>query len=156
MAMVRPFNNYGPRQNEGSYAGVIPLTIKRICNGHQPIIYGDGKQTRDFIFAADTAKWTIEIYKNDRTRGEVINLASGRQIAIETIIKGICKTLKYTGKIKYQPERAGDVRAHEGSVEKAKKLLNFEPAVDFPQGIEETIQWYREFVFKDAGERKRR
>ncbi len=155
MAIVRPFNNYGPRQNEGSYAGVIPLTIKRICTGQKPVIYGDGKQTRDFIFVTDTVKWTIEIFKNDRTRGEIINLASGRQTAVETIIKGICQTLNYKGEIKYQPERPGDVRTHEGSVEKAKKLLNFESTVDFSKGIERTIQWYREFVFKDAQERGR-
>lgn len=141
-AIVRPFNNYGPRQNEGSYAGVIPKTIKRILDGHKPVIYGDGKQTRDFIYVKDTADWTVEIYKNDNTRGEIINLAAGKQTPIEAVIKGICKELNYDGEIEYREKRPGDVRKHEGCVQKAGKLLNFKPNVDYSEGIKQTVQWY--------------
>lgn len=141
-SIVRPFNNYGPRQNEGSYAGVIPKTIKRILKGQKPIIYDNGKQTRDFIYVKDTADWTTEIYKNDKTRGEIINLASGKQIPIEVVIKGICKELNYDGEIEYREKRAGDVRKHQGSVEKARKLLSFEPNIGYPEGIKQTVQWY--------------
>jgi len=141
-AIVRPFNNYGPRQNEGSYAGAIPKTIKRILDGHKPVIYDDGKQTRDFIYVKDTADWTVDIYKNDNTRGEIINIASGKQIPIEVVIKGICKELNYNGEIEYREKRPGDVRKHEGCVRKAVKLLNFKPNVDYSEGIKQTVQWY--------------
>jgi UDP-glucose 4-epimerase len=143
VTIIRPFNNYGPRQNEGSYAGVIPLTIKRILNGEKPIIYGDGKQTRDFIYATDTAKATIDVYKNEESRGEIINLASGKQIKIEKIIKIICDELKYTGNIEYRERRPGDVQVHEGSIEKAKQLVDFKPSINFTKGIKLTIDWYK-------------
>ncbi len=143
VTIIRPFNNYGPRQNEGSYAGVIPLTIKRILNGKKPIIYDDGKQTRDFIYVTDTAKGTIDIYKNEETRGKIINLASGRQIEIRKIIKIICTELGYTGNIEYRERRPGDVRVHEGSIEKARNLVHFKPSVNFTKGIKLTINWYK-------------
>lgn len=143
MAIVRPFNNYGPRQNEGSYAGVIPVTIKRIMNGEKPIIYGDGKQTRDFIFVGDTVAGTIKIYQNKKARGEIFNLASGQQIRIAKLIKTICREMKYQGKIAYHNERPGDVRKHQGDAAKAKKLLGFEPIVQFEDGIKKTVSWYR-------------
>ena len=143
VTIIRPFNNYGPRQNEGSYAGVIPLTIKRILNGKKPILYDDGKQTRDFIYVTDTAKATIDIYKNEKTRGEFINLASGRQIEIKKIIKTICDEMGYTGNIKHREKRPGDVRVHEGSIEKARKLIHFKPSVNYIKGIKLTIDWYK-------------
>jgi UDP-glucose 4-epimerase len=143
VTIIRPFNNYGPRQNEGSYAGVIPLTIKRILNGEKPIIYGDGKQTRDFIYVTDTAKATIDVYKNEELRGEIINLASGEQIKIEKIIKTICDEFGYTGNIEYRERRPGDVRVHEGSTEKARRLVDFKPSINFTKGIKLTIDWYK-------------
>ena len=76
VTIPRPFNNYGPRQNSESYAGVIPLTIKRILNNESPIIYGDGTQTRDFIYVGDTAKAIIDVYLSKNTRGRIINIAS--------------------------------------------------------------------------------
>ena len=146
-AIVRPFNNYGPRQNEGSYAGVIPITIKRIINGDKPVIFGDGKQTRDYIYVTDTANATINIYMNEDTRGEIINLASGEQIEIEKIIKTICNELGYTGSIEYREKRPGDVRIHEGSIEKARQLVDFKPSVNFEKGIKFTIDWYKKNMF---------
>ena len=146
VTIIRPFNNYGPRQNEGSYAGVIPLTIKRILNGEKPIIYGDGKQTRDFIYATDTAKATIDVYKNEESRGEIINLASGKQIKIEKIIKTICDEMRYTGNIEYREKRPGDVRVHEGSIERARQLIDFKPSINFTKGIKLTIDWYKKNI----------
>lgn len=143
MALVRPFNNYGPRQNEGSYAGVIPITITRIMRGEKPIIYGDGKQTRDFIFVGDTVAGTIKIYQNKKSRGEVFNLASGQQISIAKLIKTICREMNYRGEIEHRSERPGDVRKHQGDASKAEKLLGFTPMVRFEEGIKKTVDWYR-------------
>ena len=106
-------------------------------------IYGDGKQTRDFIYVTDTAKATIDVYKNEELRGEIINLASGEQIKIEKIIKTICDEMGYTGNIEYRERRPGDVRVHEGSIEKARKLIDFKPSMNFTKGIKLTIDWYK-------------
>lgn len=144
ISIARPFNNYGPRQNEGSYAGVIPITIKRIMNNEPPIIYGDGLQTRDYIYVEDTVNGFIEIYNTKKTRGKLINLASGEEKTILYMIQAIAKEMGYEGKIDFQPPRKADVRRHKGDITLAKKLFNFNPAITFETGIKKTVEWYKE------------
>jgi len=141
--IVRPFNNFGPRQNEGNYAGVIPITIKRILNGEPPVIYDDGQQTRDFIYVKDTAKWTVEIYKNLNTRGEIINLSSGKQTTIEYIITEICRIMDYHGEILRKTARPGDVKCHQGDMSKAQRILQYNINFDSWSKLNETIEWYK-------------
>ncbi|MDP2414344.1 dTDP-glucose 4,6-dehydratase [Daejeonella sp.] len=148
-SIVRPFNNFGPRQNEKNYAGVIPLTIRRIMEGEKPVIFDDGTQTRDFFYVKDSAYWTAEIYKNEEAHGQIINLASGKQIMIKDVIEIICKELKYSGEIERRATRIGDVRVLEGNVELAERLLNFKDITTFDQAIIPTIKWYIETLFKN-------
>ena len=143
MAIIRPFNNYGPRQNVGNYAGVIPLTIKRILNGESPVIYGDGNQTRDYIYVTDTAEASIKVYNYKNTRGKVINIASGKEISINEIVNTIAKYLGYDKPIVYKDPRPGDVRRHFADISLAKKLIAFKPSVSFEDGIKYTIEWYK-------------
>lgn len=143
IATIRPFNNYGPRQNDKQYSAVIPLTIKRISEGIPPVIYSDGNQTRDFIYVGDTARAMIEIYKNAKTRGLEINIASGREVKIKDLIGLIVKNLGYKGKILRKPVRAADVRRHKASTKLAQKVLGFKPEVSFEEGMRETINWYK-------------
>ena len=143
-AIIRPFNNYGPRQNEGSYAGVIPLTIKRILNDETPVIYGDGKQTRDYLYVTDTANAAIGVYNSKSTRDKVLNIASGKEISIETLIKLIAKYLNCDKPIVYEPERPGDVRRHIANIYLAEDLVGFKPAVSFEDGLKLTVDWYKE------------
>jgi UDP-glucose 4-epimerase len=141
IAIIRPFNNYGPRQNDKSYAAVIPITIKRILNKETPIIYGDGNQTRDFVYVKDTVDAAINIFKSINTRGKVINIGRGKEVSIKTIIKIIAEELSWKKPIKYDKPRAGDVRKHLADITLAKKLINFKPVTDLREGIKETIQW---------------
>jgi len=147
--IIRPFNNYGPRQNEGNYAGIIPITIKRIMNDEKPVIYDDGKQTRDFIYVVDTAHWTVEASKCKSAFGKTINMASGKQVSVEYVIDSICKELNYKGPIKYRPKRPGDVNVHEGDMKLAEKLFNFKNMISFDDGIRKTIKWYHENLIID-------
>ncbi len=142
-AIIRPFNNYGPRQNEGSYAGVIPLTMKRIIADEAPVIYGDGTQTRDFIYVTDTARMAIEIYKNEDTRGKIINIGSGKEISILNLVKKIIELTGFDKEIIFEKPRAGDVNRHIANADLAKKLLGFEQTIDFEEGIKKTIEWYK-------------
>ncbi|HQF89381.1 MAG TPA: NAD-dependent epimerase/dehydratase family protein [Methanofastidiosum sp.] len=144
--IIRPFNNYGPRQNEGSYAGVMPLTIKRVLNGESPEIYGDGNQTRDYLYVTDTAKAAIKVYKSKKTRGKVLNIASGREVSIEYIIKFIAKYLDCKSSIMYKPERPGDVRRHIANVFLAEDLIRFKSTVSFDEGLIRTIEWYKQNI----------
>ena len=143
VAIVRPFNNYGPRQNEGSYAAIIPLTIKRILLGEPPVLEGDGKQTRDFIYVKDTTSATIKIYENEKTRGKTINIASGRETSVKDIINSIINTLSYRGKIVRKPPRPADVRRHLAGIELAKKFINFIPTITLEEGLKHTVEWYK-------------
>ncbi len=147
-SMVRPFNNYGPRQNEGSYAGVIPVTIKRIMEGGAPVIYGDGNQTRDFTYVTDTADATIRIYENESTRGRVVNLGSGRETSVKRIVELIAREMGCRREIRYESERIGDVRRHLADIGLARRLIGYEPGVSMEEGIKKTVAWYSEALGK--------
>lgn len=141
-SIIRPFNNYGPRQNEKSYAGVIPLTIKRILNGTAPVIHGDGKQTRDYLYVTDTANAAIEVYKHNNTRNRVLNVASGSEISIRFLVEFIKNYLGCNKQIVYEAERPGDVRRHIANIFLAEDLIGFHPSVTFEEGLKNTIEWY--------------
>lgn len=147
-SIIRPFNNYGPRQNEGSYAGVIPLTIKRILNGEDPIIYGDGKQTRDYLYVSDTVRVAIEAYYSKNTRNKVLNIASGKEVSIEYLIKLIAEYLDWNKPIQYAPERPGDVKRHIANIYLAEDLIGFKPTISFDDGLKKTVEWYKERMDK--------
>lgn len=142
-SIIRPFNNYGPRQNEGSYAGVIPITIKRILSGLPPIIHGDGEQTRDYNYVTNTADTALEIYKHKNTRGKILNIASGQEITIKKIITTIADVLDYNKPFIYEPTRLADVKRHIADISLAKKLIDFNPKIGFEAGIKETVDWYK-------------
>ena len=146
-ATIRPFNNYGPRQNEGSYAGIIPIVIGKIYSGEPPVIYGDGEQTRDYIYVTDVARGAIMAYKNPRSRGRVINMASGREISINRLVGTIAKVMDYDGEIIHGEPRQGDVRQHWADISMALNILGFEATVDFEEGMKRTVEWNIENIF---------
>lgn len=142
LSIIRPFNNYGPRQNEGSYAGVIPITIKRIMEGKKPIVHGKGLQTRDYIYVGDTAEAMVQIYEHRNTRGKVLNIATGREITILDMIKAIAKEMNYRGEFEFQRIRKADVMRHKGDIALAETLIGFKAGTSFNKGIKETTAWY--------------
>lgn len=144
ITIIRPFNNYGPRQNDQALAAIIPLTAKRIREGEKPIIEGDGLQTRDFIYVKDTVRAFIMAYENENAIGETINLGSGIEHKIKDIIQEIAVYYDYKGDSEYKPERTADVKRLCASSKKAKEILGFEIEVPFEVGIKETLDWYKE------------
>ena len=143
VSIVRPFNTYGPRQNEGTYAGVIPLTIKRILKGESCVIYGDGLQTRDYTYVTDVADAAVRVHHTKSTRGKVLNIASAKETSIKDLVSKIVKLMNCKKPIVYDKPRPGDVRRFIGSNSLAKKLINYKPKVDFEKGLRHTIDWYR-------------
>ena len=143
ISIVRPFNNYGPRQNAvGSLAAIIPATARRIKEGGKPMVEGDGEQTRDFIYVEDTVRGLILAYEKEESRGKIINLGSGKDISINTLLQGICNYMDYTGDWEHRPARTSDVRNLCADSKRAKELLGFEPQVAFEEGIKKTLDWY--------------
>ena len=144
ISIIRPFNNYGPRQNAvGSLAGIIPATARRIREGGRPVVEGDGEQTRDFIYVKDTVRAFILAYEKEASRGKIINLGSGKDISINRLLQGICDYYGYTGEWEHRPARTSDVRNLCADAKRAKELLGFTPEVDFEDGIRYTLDWYK-------------
>lgn len=149
ISIVRPFNNYGPRQNaEGSLAAIVMATARRIQEGGRPIVQGDGEQTRDFIHVTDTVRGLILAYEKEASRGQIVNLGSGREISIRALLQSICDYMKYDGEWEQQPARTSDVRNLCADAKLAKELLGFEPQIDFKEGLAQTLDWY---MNKQAG-----
>jgi UDP-glucose 4-epimerase len=143
--IVRPFNNYGQRQNhEGVLAGVIPTTIRRILRGEQPVVHGTGQQSRDFIYVHDTVDALLKLYKK-LPKGESVNISTNGQITIESLITQICDYMGYRGGIQRLPARSADVKCHNASNAKLKQLIDFEPT-PFADGLAKTIDWYKEVI----------
>jgi UDP-glucose 4-epimerase len=143
-SIIRPFNTYGPRQHEGTYAGVIPITIRKILNGESPVIHGDGLQTRDYTYVTDTADAAVKIYHAKSTRGKVLNIASGEEMSIKNLVSKIAEIMNCKKPIVYDKPRPGDVRRFIGNNSLARKLIHYEPKIGFDEGLKYTIDWYRE------------
>lgn len=142
-AIVRPFNNFGPRQNDRAYAGIIPIIVRKVKYGEPIEIFGDGKQTRDYIFVKETADALVRIYEEEKTRGKVINIASGRETSINELVQIFLAAMDSPQHpIVHRDPRPGDVLRHRGDIELAKKLINFNPSIFEPGQVKETIDWY--------------
>ncbi len=141
-AIARPYNNYGPRQPIGPYSAIIPRVINRILSGKRPVIFGDGKQTRDYIYVLDTVMGIIAVYKNKKSRGKIINIARGQEISMNKLVNIISEIMGFRKKPVYKKSRVADVRRHFADTDLANNLLGFKAKTDIRQGLEETIAWY--------------
>lgn len=141
--IFRPFNNFGERQNEQAYAGVIPITIRRILDGEKPVQHGDGKQTRDFIYVKDTVDAVVRLTKSPKCKKQIFNICRGKEIEIGNLIQIICQCMNYNGEIAVIANpRATDVRRHWASNEKIKSVIDFGPT-DLETAIGNVVNWYR-------------
>lgn len=138
-SIVRPFNSYGPRQNEGQYAAVIPLTVARIRRGEAPVICGDGEQTRDFTYVTETAEAAIDIYNCPDTRGRVINVGSGKETSINTLVGLVSLYMGCNKPAIHIGERLGDVERLIADTKPARDLIGFEPKITLEEGLRMTV-----------------
>lgn len=139
--IVRPFNNYGPRQNYHGYlAGVIPITAYRIFKGEHPVVFGTGEQSRDFIYVEDTIDAIINLFPIMKS-GDSINISTDGQISIKEVIQKVCKLMDYDGEIVQKPARSADVMCHKADNSKVKKLIQYS-LTPFDVGLKKTIEWY--------------
>ena len=140
--IVRPFNNYGPRQNyQGMLAGVIPITAWKIFNGQAPEIHGDGTQSRDFIYVQDTVDAVLEVYPL-LNAGDSVNISTDNQISINELILKISEYYGYNEEIIRKPARRSDVLCHNASNEKIKSLIGYK-LTSFENGLKKTLAWYQ-------------
>ena len=145
VVVIRPFNTYGPRSHfEGPYGEVIPKFTVRALNNKAPVIFGDGKQTRDFTYVSDIVKGIVLASKNSKLVGKSINVAFGKEVSINAIA---CLVLKATGRINLKPKRGkvrpADVRRHFADISLARKTLGYKPQICIEEGIKRYVQWVR-------------
>lgn len=151
-ASLRYFNIFGPRQNANSaYAAVIAAFAKALHEDQPPVIFGDGEQSRDFTFVDNAVHANLLAARaSDRINGEVMNIACGQRITVNELAQQMIAMWQRDGlEPVHQPERAGDVKHSLADINKAKKLIDYQPLVDFSSGLEATAQWYKD-VFAGA------
>jgi len=137
---LRLFNVYGPRQSSGPYSGVITKFIDRLKCGKPPIIYGDGEQTRDFIFVGDVVDACLHAISCRNCVGEAINVGSGMETSINELAR-IISGLFGMRKIKpvYTKPRIGEVRRSCADISKAEKLLGLKPRISLKEGLRKLV-----------------
>lgn len=144
VTVVRPFNTYGPREpHVGARAEVIPRFLLQLQAGRQPVIYGDGQQTRDFTYVEDTVEGIVLAAECDELVGDVVNIAFGREVSISEIARLLMEQTKtaHIG-VCYEGERPGDVMRHFADTSKARRLLGFQPNTELSEGLTKLIEWF--------------
>jgi UDP-glucose 4-epimerase len=141
---LRYFNVFGPRQDPNSpYSAVIPLFIVKLLAGQQPVIYGDGLQTRDFIYVGDVVRGNLLAAEANRVAGRTINLACGRSVSLLDLLAALNRLLGTNVQPKHEPARAGDVRDSLADITLAREYLGYEPQISFEEGLRLSIDYYR-------------
>ena len=143
---LRYFNVFGRRQNpDGAYAAVIPKFIKQLLHGEVPTINGDGKQSRDFTYIDNVVEANLKAcLASHEAAGQAFNIAFGGREFLIDIYYGLTKALGLNVEPNFGPDRAGDIKHSNADINKAKKLLGYEPDWSFEKGIKAAIEWYKE------------
>jgi len=142
---LRYFNVYGPRQDpQSQYAAAVPIFITRMLAGERPVIYGDGSQTRDFVYVRDVVEANILAAEVDGVSGEVFNVASASSLSVASLVRQISEILGETREPIFEPPRQGDILYSAADISKARERLGFRPAHDLCVGLEKTISWHQE------------
>jgi UDP-N-acetylglucosamine 4-epimerase len=143
---MRFFNVFGRHQDpNGAYAAVIPKFIKQLLNGEQPIINGDGRQSRDFTYIDNVIEGCLRCCAaSEEVAGEAYNLGAGGREYLIDVYNDICKALGMSLEPIYGSVRAGDIRDSNADITKAREKLGYDPQFNFASGIKLAIEWYKE------------
>jgi nucleoside-diphosphate-sugar epimerase len=146
---LRYFNVFGPRQDPSSqYSGVISRFISTLLSDEQPVIFGDGEQSRDFTYVANVVDANLRAAETASGVGHIINIANGQRTTLNELLEVVKRLV---GKSEVTPEykepRAGDVRHSLADITKAREMLGYEPRVGLEEGLRHTIDWWRQSRF---------
>ena len=142
--ILRLFNTYGPRAQETGYSEVIPRFVERVSSGLPPIIFGDGTQTRNFIYIDDLVEGILSAAQCYELDCDVVNLASAKEISINSLANIVLKLFGKDGDIEpvHTNPRPGDLRRSVASISKANRLFGFKTKVPMEVGLRKYIEWY--------------
>jgi len=141
---LRYFNIFGPRQDPGSpYSGVLSRFAAAVLDDAQPLIYGDGEQTRDFTFVENAVQANLLAFEAPSASGNVYNVGTGFAISLNKIVELLRGISGKKIEPKHDPPREGDIRDSLADIRRAKQDLGYEPAVMFEEGLRRTFEWYQ-------------
>src|ERR1700683_2193492 len=143
---LRYFNIFGPRQDPSSpYSGVLAKFIAQMLSGQRPTMFGDGEQSRDFTYIDNAVEANLLACKAPagQVAGKVFNVATGRRVTLNKTFKLLQALTSYSGSPNYGAERGGDIKHSLADISAAEKHLGYKPKVNFEQGLQQTVDWYR-------------
>lgn len=151
--MLRYFNVFGPRQDpKSAYAAAIPIFARKALAGEAPVIYGDGEQTRDFVYVDDVVAANLAACAaGPDVGGEAFNIGGGASVTINELCREIVALVGAAVEPVHAPERPGEVRHSRADIGKARRVLGFAPAIDVAAGLKKVIDWYASPRAGDAG-----
>lgn len=145
--VLRYFNVFGPFQDPNShYSGVLAIFCRRMIAGHQPTIFGDGEQSRDFTYIDNVVDANLLAADAPAVKvaGQMMNIATGKRITLNETFEILRDLTGYKGETVYGPARSGDIRDSLADIRLAGDLLGYQPRVDFREGLKRTVDWYRQ------------
>ncbi|MGH9465920.1 MAG: SDR family oxidoreductase [Terriglobales bacterium] len=143
---LRYFNVFGPFQDAAStYSGVLARFINAMLDGAEPQVYGDGEQTRDFVYVDNVVAANLLAARApaERVAGQTINVATGTSVSLREVLAQLRGLFGYSGEVRYGPARPGDVKHSQADIDRARELLGYRPSISFAEGLERTVAWYR-------------
>lgn len=140
---LRLFNVYGPRQIDTAYGFVVGIFLKQMLSGKPPTVFGDGTQTRDFVYVKDNVAATLKAMEAKTTDGEVVNLGTGKHLTIAQLAEAVIKTCGAALKPQFLPARPNDIMQRYPEVTKFRKLLDYQFRYSLEEGLRETMEWMR-------------
>ncbi len=148
---LRYFNIFGPRQDPSSpYSGVLAKFCTAFLEEAQPVVFGDGEQTRDFTFVDNAVQANLLACEAPNVTGKVFNVGCGGRISLNEVLRALQKITGKTLEAKYDPPREGDIRDSQADISQAREFLGYEPLVGFEEGLALTFEWYRTTQAKPA------
>ena len=144
---LRYMNVFGPRQDPSSpYSGVLSIFCRAAINGSEVTIYGDGTQTRDFVFVEDVVSANLlaaQLPASEMPKKPIFNVGRGEQTAVNEIVEMLSELVRRPFSTTYAPERPGDIRHSVADIDKARTILGFRPKVTVLDGLQTTLEWFR-------------
>ncbi len=148
---LRYFNVFGPRQDPLSqYSAVVPKFISALLNDESPYVHGDGEQSRDFTYVENVVRANLLAATADDVAGKQFNIACGDRFSLNTMIAELRSIIGCEREAEYGPSRPGDVRHSQADISRARAELGFEPPTSFREGLEYTVEHYRELAARAA------
>ena len=152
---LRYFNVFGPRQDPGSpYSGVLSKFCTAFLEQTEPVVFGDGEQTRDFTYIENVVQANLSACEAPAASGRAVNVGTGDRISLNQTLELLREISGNSLEARYDPAREGDIRDSQADLTLSRELLNYEPAVNFAEGLRRTFAWYKESQAKASARQK--